>query len=56
MCEVIVKRDGGIFGESDFRLWRRLFGHVKMAHARLNFDSAVWVVADEISRRKGTSN
>jgi hypothetical protein len=30
-----VKRAGQILGESDTRMWRMLFAHVKAAHARL---------------------
>jgi transposase len=48
-----VKRAGQILGESDTRMWRMLFAHVKAAHARLSFDNVVWVGADEMNRRKG---
>ena len=48
-----VKRAGQILGESDTRMWRTLFAHVKAAHARLSFDNVVWVGADEMNRRKG---
>jgi transposase len=51
-----VKRAGQILGESDSRMWRMLFAHVKAAHARLNFDNVVWVGADEINRCKGHNN
>jgi hypothetical protein len=53
MREMPVKRAGRIFGESDTRMWRMLFAHVKAAHARLSFDTVVWVGADEMNRRKG---
>jgi hypothetical protein len=36
-----VERAGQIFGESDTRMWRMLFAHVKAAYERLNFDNAV---------------
>ncbi|MFM2167534.1 MAG: hypothetical protein RIS79_1905 [Verrucomicrobiota bacterium] len=51
--EMPVKRDGQILGESDTRMWRMLFAHVKAAHSRLSFDNVVWVGADEMNRRKG---
>ena len=51
--EMPVKRAGQILGESDTRMWRMLFAHVKAAHARLSFDNVVWVGADEMNRRKG---
>ncbi len=53
MREMPVKRAGQILGESDTRMWRMLFAHVKAAHTRLNFDNVVWVGADEMNRRKG---
>ena len=53
MREMPVKRAGQILGESDTRMWRMLFAHVKAAHARLSFDNVVWVGADEMNRRKG---
>jgi transposase len=53
MREMPVKRAGQILGESDTRMWRMLFVHVKAAHARLSFDNVVWVGADEMNRRKG---
>jgi transposase len=53
MREMPVKRAGQILGESDTRMWRMLFTHVKAAHARLSFDNVVWVGADEMNRRKG---
>ena len=53
MREMPVKRVGQILGESDSRMWRMLFAHVKAAHARLSFDNVVWVGADEMNRRKG---
>jgi transposase len=53
MREMPVKRAGQILGESDSRMWRMLFAHVKAAHARLSFDNVVWVGADEMNRRKG---
>ena len=53
MREMPVKRAGQILGESDTRMWRMLFAHVKAAHARLSFDTVVWVGADEMNRRKG---
>ncbi len=43
MREMPVKRAGQILGESDTRMWRMLFAHVKAAHARLSFDTVVWV-------------
>jgi transposase len=53
MREMPVKRAGQILGESDTRMWRMLFVHVKAAHARLSFDNVVWVGGDEMNRRKG---
>ena len=53
MRELPVKRAGQILGESDTLMWRMLFVHVKEAHARLSFDTVVWVGADEMNRRKG---
>jgi len=53
MREMPVKRAGQILGESDTRMWRMLFAHVKAAHARLSFDNVVWVGGDEMNRRKG---
>jgi len=53
MREMPVKRAAQILGESDTRMWRMLFAHVKAAHARLSFDTVVWVGADEMNRRKG---
>ena len=53
MREMPVKRAGQILGESDSRIWRMLFAHVKAAHARLSFDNVVWVGAAEMNRRKG---
>ena len=53
MREMPVKRAGQILGESDSRMWRMLFAHVKAAYARLSFENVVWVGADEMNRRKG---
>jgi hypothetical protein len=53
MREMPVKRAGQILGESDSRMQRMLFAHVKAAQARLSFDNVVWVGADEMNRRKG---
>jgi transposase len=53
MREMPVKRAGEILGESDSRMWRMLFAHVKAAYARLSFENVVWVGADEMNRRKG---
>ena len=53
MREMPVKRASQILGESDTRMWRMLFVHVKAAHAGLSFDNVVWVGADEMNRRKG---
>ena len=53
MREMPVKRAGQILGESDTRMWRMLFAHVKAAHARLSFDTVVWVGPDEMNRLKG---
>jgi transposase len=53
MREMPVKCAGQILGESDKRMWRMLFAHVKVAHAQLSFDTVVWVGADEMNRRKG---
>jgi transposase len=39
--EMPVKRAGQILGESDSRMWRMLFAHVKAAHARLSFGKEV---------------
>jgi transposase len=41
MREMRVKRAGQILGESDTRMWRMLFAHVKAAHARLSFASSL---------------
>ncbi len=51
--EMPVKRAGQILGGKDSRMWRMLFTQVKAAHARLNFDTVVWVGADEMNRCKG---
>ncbi len=48
-----VKGAVRILYESDTRIWRMLFAHVKAAQARLNFDNVVWVGADQMNRRKG---
>ncbi len=48
-----VKRVGQILGESDTRMWRILFAHVKAAHTWLGFDNVVWVGADEMNRSEG---
>ena len=53
MREVPVKHAGQILGESDTRMWRMLFAHVKAAYERLSFDNVVRVGADEMNRRKG---
>ena len=53
MREMPVKRDGLILSESDTRMWRMLFAHVKAAYERLSFDNVVWVGADKLNRRKG---
>jgi hypothetical protein len=36
-----VKRAGQILGESDSRMWRMLFAHVKAAHAQLSRNDSV---------------
>ncbi len=48
-----VKRAGEILGESDSRMWRMLFAHVKAAYERLSCENVVWVGADEMNRRTG---
>lgn len=53
MSKMLVKRPGQILGENDSRMRRMLFAHVKAAHARLSFDTVVWVGAYEMNRRKG---
>jgi transposase len=53
MREMPVKRAGQILGESETRMWRMIFAHVKAPHARLSFDTVVWVGAGEMNRRKG---
>jgi transposase len=53
MREMPVKRAGEILGESDHRLWRMLFAHVRLAYAQLTMEDVVWVGADEMNRRKG---
>ena len=53
MRQMPVKRTGQILGESDTRMWRMLFAHLKAAHARLSSDNVVWVGGDEMNRRKG---
>ena len=53
MREMPVKRDRLILSESDMRMWRVLFAHVKAAYERLSFDNVVWVGADKLNRRKG---
>ena len=55
MREMAVKRAGQILCESDSRMCRMLFAHVKAAHARLSSANVVWVGADEINRRKGNN-
>jgi hypothetical protein len=52
MREMPVNKAGKILGESDKRLWRMLFLHVKAAHAASEWD-VVWVGADEMNIRKG---
>ena len=52
MREMLVKQAVKIPGESDTRMWRMLFAHVKAAHVRLSFNNVVWVGADEMNRRK----
>lgn len=47
-----VKKAGEILGETDSRLWRMLFLHVRAAHAASEWE-VVWVGADEMSIRKG---
>jgi transposase len=56
MREMPVKRAGQILGESDTRMWRMLFAHVKAAYARLSFGKVVWVGADEMNRRRNEHN
>ncbi len=51
--EMQVKRTGQVLDESDTRMRRLLFAHVKAAFEQLSFDNAVSVGADEINRRKG---
>jgi transposase len=53
MLEMLVKRASQILGESDTRMWRLLFAHVKAAYERLSFDTELWVGADKMNRRKG---
>jgi hypothetical protein len=53
MQKMPVKRAGQTHGESEPRMWRILFAHVKAVHARLSFEIVVWVGADEMNRRKG---
>jgi transposase len=53
MREMPIKRAGQILGESDLRMLRMLFAHVREAYERLSFDTVVWVGADEMNRRKG---
>jgi hypothetical protein len=48
-----VQRAVQFLGESDTRMWRMLFAHVKAADTRLSFDNVVWVGADEMNRSKG---
>ena len=48
-----MKRAGQILGESDTRMWRMLFAHVKAAHARLSFDTVVWVGAGRLRSTHG---
>jgi hypothetical protein len=52
MREMPVKCAGRILGESDSRMWRMLFAHVKAAYERLSFKNVVWVGDDEMNRRK----
>jgi transposase len=52
MREMPVKKAGEILGESDKRLWRMLFLHVKAAQAASEW-AVVWVGADEMNIRKG---
>ena len=53
MREMLVKRAVQILGNSDSRMWRMLFSHVKAEYERLNFDNVVWLGADGMNRRKG---
>ena len=53
MREMPVKRTGQILGESDTRMRRMLFAHVKSAYERFSFDAVVWLGADEMNQRKG---
>ncbi len=53
MREMPVKRAGEILGDSDSRMWRMLFAHVKAAYERLSFENVVWVGADEMNLLKG---
>ena len=50
-----VKRAGPNLDESNTRMWRMLFALRKTAHARLSLDHVVWVEADEMNWRKGTT-
>ena len=53
MREMPVKRAGQILGESNTRMSRMLFAHVKAPYERLSFENVVWLGADEMNRRKG---
>ena len=53
MREMPVSRAGEILGETDQKLWRTLFAHVKAAWKELSWEEVVWVGADEMNRRKG---
>ena len=53
MREMPIKRVGHILSESNSRMWRMLFAHVKAAHERLSFANVVWVGTGEMNRRKG---
>ena len=51
MREMLVKRAVQILGNSDSRMWRMLFAHVKAKYVRLSFDNVVWLGADGLNRR-----
>jgi predicted permease len=51
--EMPVSKAGEILGETDQRLWRMLFAHIKAAYAQLSMEQVVWVGADEMNRKKG---
>ena len=53
MKEMPMNRVAEIVGETDTRLWRMLFAHIKAAYAEADFSNVCCVGVDEMSVRKG---